>query len=189
MTQKPFTPKGEEVIRQEIIADFGLDPEVDINKEIIDKAVARELKSEQMKASLHDSKEKKKKTIAELEEKLKGTAPKGDNKDTKPKGEDNEAKTRQLVAEEMFINSGGTNTELRQIKKIMAATGKSFRDAQKDSLFVAFQEKQEREQTSRSSQLPPARGGTPKPKTDDDKIADKNMGNLPPGFSAEESKK
>lgn len=175
--QKPFTPKGEEVLRQEVVENYGFD-EVE-HEDLINKIVADRLKDEKMKASLHDSKEKKKETIAELTRKLEeAEKSKGTDEDkTKLKKE-----LKQIVAEEQFIASGGSNTELRQLKKIMAATGKSFTEAKKDSLFVAFQEKQEREGISRLSQLPPSRGGTTTPTKEVDEIAKRNEGNLPPGF-------
>jgi hypothetical protein len=66
-----FAPKGEDILRQELIEATGLDPDLPENQDFINKTVALRLKDEQMKASLHDSKEKKKKTIAELEAKLK----------------------------------------------------------------------------------------------------------------------
>lgn len=185
-----FKPKGADVLRKEVeqvFIDDGLDLEV--NKDLIDKVTSIREKDEQFKASVHDSKEKKKLTIAEQEKKIKELEEAKSKGTQTPNGDEQEAKTRQMIAEEMFINSGGSNTELRQIKKVMTATGKSFRDAQNDSLFVAFKEKQEREGISRSSQLPPSRGGSPKLKGDEDTIANKNMGNLPPGFSAKDSNK
>jgi len=51
-----FSPKGEEVLREEIAAELGVDYEG--NEAVIDKMVARELKDEQFKVSLHEDKYK-----------------------------------------------------------------------------------------------------------------------------------
>lgn len=179
-----FKPKGEDQIRQETIEALGLDENEETHKPVIERAVAVRLKDEQMKASLHEQKTKAKKEaderaakIAELEEASKSKGTTNEDKDK------NKAEVLQLVAEQMFLEKGGSNTELRQIHKIMAATGKAFKDAQKDSLFIAFKEKNDREFNSRNSQLPPSRGGTATPSKELDNIASRNEGNLPPGFS------
>jgi hypothetical protein len=170
INQMVFTPKGEEVLRAEIMA-LGFNEED--HADTIDSLVAMRLKDEKMKASLHDQKTKALKEAKDFKDAKEfykqGGKPKGVPKE-EPKKETPEAKedVRLIVAKEMFLAQGGSNTELRQIDKIMKATGKSFWDAQKDSLYVAFQEKQEREDISRSSQLPPSRGGSPKAKEQDE---------------------
>ena len=169
-----FNPKGEEVLRRETIESYGFDENDETHQPIIAKIVADRLKDETMKASLHSQKTKAKKEAKDYlkakEYYKKGGQPKG-AKD--PKGENKNQDIDTLVAEKVYLTMGGTNTEIRQIRKIMAATGKKFDQAKKDGLFLAWKEKNDKEIKGKKAQLPPSRGGTSfskeEPKTDKDK--------------------
>lgn len=81
-----FKAKAEDVIRQEVIEDLKGDNEDFYEEDYqdqIDRITQRRLKDEQFKASVHESKEKKK---AEIEELKKGAT----SKEEKPKGKENE---------------------------------------------------------------------------------------------------
>lgn len=56
MTQQHFAPKDAETLKTEIISDMGI--EYEGNEDMVDKLVARELKDEEFKASLHADKNK-----------------------------------------------------------------------------------------------------------------------------------
>jgi len=56
MTQQHFAPKDAETLKTEIISDMGI--EYEGNEDMVDKLVARELKNEEFKASLHADKNK-----------------------------------------------------------------------------------------------------------------------------------
>ena len=56
MTQQHFAPKDAETLKTEIISDMGI--EYEGNEDMVDKIVARELKNEEFKASLHADKNK-----------------------------------------------------------------------------------------------------------------------------------
>ena len=56
MTQQHFAPKDAETLKSEIISDMGI--EYEGNEDMVDKIVARELKNEEFKASLHADKNK-----------------------------------------------------------------------------------------------------------------------------------
>lgn len=56
MTQQHFAPKDAETLKTEIISDMGI--EYEGNEDMVDKIVARELKDEEFKASLHADKNK-----------------------------------------------------------------------------------------------------------------------------------
>lgn len=56
MTQQHFAPKDAETLKSEIISDMGI--EYEGNEDMVDKLVARELKNEEFKASLHADKNK-----------------------------------------------------------------------------------------------------------------------------------
>lgn len=56
MTQQHFAPKDAETLKSEIISDMGI--EYEGNEDMVDKIVARELKDEEFKASLHADKNK-----------------------------------------------------------------------------------------------------------------------------------
>lgn len=56
MTQQQFAPKDAETLKSEILSDMGI--EYEGNEEMVDKIVARELKGEEFKASLHADKNK-----------------------------------------------------------------------------------------------------------------------------------
>lgn len=56
MTQQHFAPKDAETLKSEIISEMGI--EYEGNEDMVDKLVARELKNEDFKASLHADKNK-----------------------------------------------------------------------------------------------------------------------------------
>ena len=56
MTQQHFAPKDAETLKTEIISEMGI--EYEGNEYMVDKLVARELKNEEFKASLHADKNK-----------------------------------------------------------------------------------------------------------------------------------
>lgn len=56
MTQQHFAPKDAETLKTEIISEMGI--EYEGNEDMVDKLVARELKNEEFKASLHADKNK-----------------------------------------------------------------------------------------------------------------------------------
>lgn len=56
MTQQHFAPKDAETLKSEIISDINI--EYEGNEDMVDKLVARELKNEEFKASLHADKNK-----------------------------------------------------------------------------------------------------------------------------------
>lgn len=58
MTTQPFAPKDAETLKTEITEEMGI--EYEGNEELVDKLVARELKDEEFKASLHSEKNKHK---------------------------------------------------------------------------------------------------------------------------------
>jgi hypothetical protein len=68
MTTKPFAPKDAETLKTEILTNLGIDYEG--NEEHVDKMVARELESEEFKASLHGQKEKHLKDKEALKKRL-----------------------------------------------------------------------------------------------------------------------
>lgn len=152
-----FTPKGEDVLKQEVIKNYGLDESE--HADLISKIVADRLKDEKMKASLHEQKTKAKvesKNFFKAKEYYKGGG--------KPKGAKEpkrETDIDLLVAQKVYLAQGGTNTEVRQIRKIMAATGKKFDQAQKDTLFLAWKNNNDAMLKDRKSQLGPSRGGSP----------------------------
>ena len=68
MTTQPFAPKDEETLKGEICAELGI--EYEGNENIVDVIVARELKSEEFKASLHSEKNKHKDEKEALKQKF-----------------------------------------------------------------------------------------------------------------------
>jgi ATP-dependent exoDNAse (exonuclease V) beta subunit len=182
---KEFTPKGEDILRKEIVEEFGIDESDPDQEAVLNKILEREMKAETMKASLWKQKQEAK---AKLEEATKQTPPKTDDKDEEKKEKqsmtDEEIDLR--VDKKMFRANGGDDEQLRQIEKVMKATGKSFERAQKDSLYKAWNEdyltKNERAQSSRDSQLPPSRGGTTVVKDKADEVTKKFTDNLPEEF-------
>ena len=103
MEGNKFEPKGEDVIRQEVIEAFKGDNEdfdEESNKEVIDKITQQRMKDEEFKASLHKQKSKARQE-AENYYKAKeyykqGGKPKGEKE---PKGEETEYLTKQEFEE------------------------------------------------------------------------------------------
>lgn len=188
MTRKPFKPKGEDELRkgfEEILGD-------ETDEKVLDSLVAQGLKDEKFKASLHKQKSEQgsgRKHYKQMLEKA-GIDPKTGEpvkKDPEKGGKSVDSKT--AIAEEVFLQGGGRRTNLRQIRKVMSATGKSFAEAQKDSLYTAFVEKQDAETKSRGGQLG-ASGGSGV-STNKETEMERTMGGklkslLPPGFTPDE---
>lgn len=128
---------------------------------------AKDWKAEAAKyRAIADRKEKK------LQEFLKGKDKKDDKKEKSEKKDDS------LISKELKIlyrRTGGTNTELRYLEKVMKATGKDFEEAMKDGLFVAWKEQNDAKIKSKESKLGPAGSSSvnkdkePKPITETEK--------------------
>jgi hypothetical protein len=156
MTTKAFQPKGEDTIRQEVREDLKGDNE-DFNaeeyQESINRITARRLKDEEFKASLHKSKEDKKKKLAELEGAKSAKA---------------EIKTEGITPtdEAYFFAKGHTRTELGLLKQAMTALNADFDSAWKSDLFKALKSTNDAKIRSKGGKLGPAgAGGSPKDKT------------------------
>lgn len=184
-----FTPKGEEIIRNEVVEDLKSDDDnfdEEANKGKIDRIVQRRLKDEEMKASLWKQKSAKQE---ELEKKAEELARLAKGQDNPPKPGDNgkgqDKPEISIVEMSQFFAKGGTKTELRYVQKVMAATGKDFAGAKNDPLFKAWKKENDKMLESRKAQRDPARGGTVKAKDGkDEKMVEEMSHNLPAGFSA-----
>lgn len=173
---KPFQPKGADVLRSELITELGLAPENETNKEIIEKLVARELKNEEFKASLHKQKTNAKKQAKDLfkaKEFYKTGGKKADkSKGTKDENKDKNEDLDTLVSEKVYLKQGGTNTEVRMIKQVMKAFGINFDKASQHKVFLTWKKTNDEENEARKAQLGPSRGG--KPASKDVKMTDKD---------------
>jgi len=68
MATKPFAPKDAETLKAEVLTELGI--EYEGNEEVVDKIVARDLKDEEVKASLHEQKEKRGEKLTVYEKRL-----------------------------------------------------------------------------------------------------------------------
>lgn len=155
MTKQPFQPKGEDVIRQEVIEDLKGDNEdfnAEENQPTIDRITARRLKDEEFKASLHKSKEDKKKKLAELE----------GSKSAKAEVNTGVSPTDEAY----FFAKGHSRTELGLLKQAMSALKADFNSAWKSDLFKALKATNDAKIRSKEGKLGVAgAGGSPKDKT------------------------
>lgn len=187
-----FEPKGEDVIRQEVIEDLKGDNEdfnADDHKDTIDRITQRRLKDESFKAS----EKKKNTTIKELlkeidgetdDDKLnvlkgrlaKAKGEKGSDK-TELKGFDKDVKDLGIsnIDINRFFGAGGSRTELGFIIKVMKAEGNNFDKAWKSDLFKTYKEKNDAKIKSKKSKLGPSGSSVnpddnkPQPKTEQEK--------------------
>ena len=195
MTTKKFKPKGKDVLKKEISEHVNkkyshLD-EDDRDKLIGDMLETR-LKDENFKASVHKQKDNHsrgrkhyKTTLKEagLDPKTGKPISKGNNK---PKGDKEE---QDIISADnkmyFFSRVKGTRTELRHLRKVMKATGKSFDKAMDDNLYTTWKQENDKLIKSKGSKLGASRGGHHgSRKTEEDKIEDDMSDNLPPSFSA-----
>jgi len=168
MTKESFSPKGEDVLREEAINEFGLDYDNEEHKPFVDKLVAIRLKDEKMKASLHDQKVK---TQQKLKDMMK--AKEFYKQGAKPKGADESVISSDDKS--YFFAKGGSRTELRQIEKIMKAEETDFNRAWRSELFKAWKAMNDAKIKSKESKLGPSgvstssKDGKPVPKTEAEK--------------------
>jgi hypothetical protein len=170
MTKESFSPKGEDVLRDEAINEFGLDYDNEEHRPFVDKLVAIRLKDEKMKASLH---EQKVKTQQKLKDMLK--AKEFYKQGVKPKGAEGQESVIPSDDKAYFYAKGGSRTELKFIEKIMKAEGTDFNRAWKSDLFKAMKAENDAKIKSKESKLGPSgsstssKGGKPVPKTEAEK--------------------
>lgn len=185
-----FEPKGEDVIRQEVIEDLKGDSE-DFNEEeyraTIDRITQRRLKDESFKAS----EKKKNTTIKELLNEIEGETDydklkvlkdklakaRGEKGKTELKGLDNDVEKLGISQIDInrFFGAGHSRTELGFIIKVMKAEGNDFNEAWKSDLFKAYKDKNDAKIKSKKSKLGPSGysvnpgDNKPQPKTEQEK--------------------
>jgi len=155
MTIKPFAPKDAEQIKSEITTELGMDYEG--NEEMIDRLIAKGLKDEEFKASLHqdkmDAREKLKDT-----RKLAGLDPEtGEKIVTKvteePKGSDiKDGSNLEQILEARALNDVHED-DIEEVAKLAKLKGVSLREIKKDPYIQVYlktraEERQTAEATS-----------------------------------------
>lgn len=141
MTDKPFAPKDAETLKSEIIADLGIDYEG--NEEIVDKAVARELKNEEFKASLHADKKKHLEGKQTYVERLKkaGIDPETGEKLEVSKETTTPTKTNKSYKEQILENRALNDVhedDVEEIAEYAERKGLSLYEAKKSPVIQAF---------------------------------------------------
>ncbi len=157
--------KTEEELQQEIIKEHNLDIEDEKDKKILDSMMKD-------KVDRYDATNQKKKAQESLDDMTKGkdfykeaakTAKPADKKsEQQPNGQ--ESNDKPLISErEISILFGKSvlknETELKHLEKVMKDSGKSAKDALKDSLFTTWRDNNDKLITRQGSLLPASQGG------------------------------
>jgi hypothetical protein len=191
---KKFEPKATDVIREEVITEYGLDPENDDNKEFIDKLTAEREAVQSREMDHH------KKLNQAIQQKIKARGQKesdGDDED----GDDETPKEKQIDKKsEIDTSNFVTKDDLQRMKypnlsdeeytsinALAKAEGKSFEDTIENNPIAKtyFESSEARERLSNVSKPPSTRSSKVDIQSEEDKIADDLSSDLPEGFTVE----
>lgn len=183
-----FVQKDEKTIRQEVVEDLKGNDESwneEEHQERIDRITQRRLKDEEMKATLHKAKTKRREMLEANGIDLETGKKKEEPKDPK-KGQPGKEQDKVSEVDKMrFFGTGGSRKELTFIEKVMKAEDCDFNTAWKSGLFKSMKAENDKKIDKIKAQRAPNRGGSHKQKqTEEDKLAEEYSQNLPPGFSA-----
>lgn len=155
MTTSEFAPKGAETLQAEITAELGVDYEG--NEEMIDKLVARGLKDEEFKASLHKDKMSNRDKLKETR-KLAGLDPEtGEKLPVIPAETKTEISKKDQILEARALNSLHED-DIEQVVRISEANKVSLSEAVKDPYVKAFLKTREEERkTAEATATKPSR--------------------------------
>jgi len=192
---KKFEPKATDVIREEVITEYGLDPEDDDNKEFIDKLTAEREAVQTREIDHH------KKLSKAIQQKIKVRDQNTDEDDDDD--EDGEANTpkensvdKSSIDTSNFVTKDDlqrmkypnlSDEEYKSINALANSSGKSFEDTIENNPIAKtyFESSEARERLSNVSKAPSTRSSKVDTPSDEDKIADELSSDLPVGFSAE----
>lgn len=167
-----FAPKGEETLRQEIITELGV--EYEGNEDVVDKLVARELKDEEFKASLHEDKNKhlnQKKTYEELLVKN-GIDPKTGEKVGSKEPEDKTSKNENMSLKDIRALADVHDDDVDDILDFAKWKNMSVAEAKKAPAMIAIlKAKEEERRTAQAANAGGGRRGTSQ--VTDDQILNK----------------
>lgn len=186
-----FEPKAPDVIRTEVIDEYGFDPEDDADKERIDKLTNERIAVQDKQIEHH---KKLSKAIAQkVKAKLQLESDDEDDDDTEdPKGTTDTttppADTSNFVTKEDLHRMKYPNLsdeEYGSISALAKATGKSFEDtiANNPIAKTYFESSEARQRLSNVIKAPSTRISPTETKSEEDKIADELSSNLPEGYS------
>lgn len=201
MPEGKFTPKGEDVIREEVINEFkemGYDPDLEENKPLLDSMVKKGVEVENERLENHKKlskaieqkqswREKATKVLTEDDED-------GETKTkVEPQPTDND-KLSKLEQEIEQLKSSQhrqkypnlSDEEYRSINALAKANEKSFEETIADNPIAKtyFENSEAKERLSGATREPSNRISATQIKTEDEKIADEMDSDLPAGFSS-----
>ena len=159
-----FSPKGEEVLKSEVLEDLGMD--YDGNEEVVDRVIARRLKDEEFKASLHADKKKHlegKQVYAEIMKKA-GIDPETGQKvsnDIKPNGGDTTPKNDTLSAKDIIAIRDLHEEDAEYLIEEAKLRGKAAAEMKKDPYMkIILQTRAEERKTAEVTNVASTKKGT-----------------------------
>lgn len=202
-----YTPKGEDVIRNEVTERFknlGYDPSLEANKPLLDDMIKRELDVEAEREKHHKTvskaiqqKKKYREKVNELANTDEDDEEENENGEPKPKGEPNtqtqQVDTSNLVSRDELQATlhrqkypNLTDEEYNSINALAKANSKSFEDTVANNPMAKsyFDNSEARERLSGATTPPSTRSSANHNKSEEEKIADELDTDLPPGFSS-----
>jgi len=180
-----FEPKGEDKIREEIIAALDLDPESDENESIIDKLVTRELEHQKTLGKAIEQKQTYRQRLEDVLNEEKPEVPKGEV----DKKDETQIDTSKFVTKEDLQRMKYPNLsdeEYSSINALAKSSGKGFEETIESNPLAKtyFESSEQRGRLESVQKNPSTRSTVVENKSEDDKIADDLDSNLPTGFTS-----
>lgn len=188
-----FEPKAPDVIRQEVINDFGFDPEDDNDAQRIEKLTTERIERQEKDIKHH---EKLSKAIAQKIKAKQQLDSDDDDDDTEdPKGtvekKNEQSQTNAVTAEQLEARlhreryPNLSDEEYTSINALALSTGKTFEDTIENNPIAKtyFESAESKARLDRVYRAPSSRSVPADTKTEEDKIAEELDTNLPEGFT------
>jgi hypothetical protein len=189
--KKEFSPKDESTIRQEVITEYELDPNEEVNKKVIDKLTSERMETQKkistaiaQKIKVREGKDFYKQVLADA---------KLDPKTGKPLEEKKQVQNEEekFVTKEEFEkdklrrqHSDLTDDEFEFVNAYAKGSGKSFRDALKTEIVKEHFETIEVQSRVAGATGDPSTRYKSSSASEEDKIASELDRDLPKGFSS-----
>lgn len=192
---KKFEPKGEDVIRQEVIKDYGLDPNEEVNKPFINRLTSERMdnqnklsKAIEQKRNYRNAKDYYK-TAAEkagLDPKSGKPLEKKEDKPDQPKVDENKFVTKEEFARNQLRQSYShlTDDEFEFVEAQAKGSGKKFKDVLETPIVKNYLETNEVNSRIAGATGSPSSRYRTSGSSEEDKISKELDSDLPVGFSS-----
>jgi len=198
---KKITPKSEEEIREQVVEDYGFDPDNEDEKSKIETAVKKEIdrQNERIEENKKLSKaiEQKKKYRDKAQElaSMKEDDEEDEDDDEEDKDKNDNTQNQQQIDTSQFVTKEEmyrqkypnlTDEEYNSINALAKANGKTFEDTMENNPIAKnyLETSEVKQRVSGAIKAPSNRIKPGQTETEEDRIANEMDSDLPPGFSS-----